>query len=181
MKVTETSLKGCFIIEPTLFEDNRGVFFESYNHRKFEETVGQRINFVQDNHSVSHKGVLRGLHFQIGKHAQAKLVRVARGSALDVVVDLRPNSATFGQHFKTILSDSNATLLFVPQGLAHGFLAMEDNTVFLYKCDAYYHRESEGGIIYNDADLGIDWEYSLNQVLLSAKDLELPTFKSVFQ
>jgi len=181
MKVTETGIKGCFIIEPTLFRDDRGVFFESYNHRKFEEAVGQRIDFVQDNHSVSHKGVLRGLHFQTGKHAQAKLVRVVQGKALDVVVDLRQDSTTFGQHFKMILSESNARLLFVPKGMAHGFLAMEDNTVFLYKCDDYYHKDSEGGIIYNDAELGIDWEYPLNQVLLSEKDLDLPSFKSALQ
>ncbi|MCG2459131.1 dTDP-4-dehydrorhamnose 3,5-epimerase [Flavobacteriaceae bacterium F89] len=181
MKVIETDLKGCCLIEPTIFKDNRGVFFESYNHSKFEDALGQRVDFVQDNHSVSHKGVLRGLHFQTGKHAQAKLVRVAQGKALDVVVDFRANSATFGQHFKMILSESNAKLLFVPKGMAHGFLALEDNTVFLYKCDAYYHKESEGGIIYNDPELGIDWEYPLDQVLLSQKDLELPSFKSVLQ
>lgn len=179
MKVTETSLKGCFIIEPTLFEDDRGVFFESYNHGKFEASIGQQIDFVQDNHSISHKGVLRGLHFQTGKYAQSKLVRVAQGKAMDVVVDLRTDSITFGQHFKMILSESNAKMLFVPKGMAHGFLALEQNTVFLYKCDAYYHKESEGGIIYNDAELRIDWEYPLNRVLLSRKDLELPSFKYV--
>ncbi len=179
MKVTETSLKGCYYIEPIIFKDNRGVFFESYNHSKFEEAIGQRIDFVQDNHSVSHKGVLRGLHFQTGKHAQAKLVRVAKGKALDVVVDLRADSDTFGQHFKMVLSELNAKLLFVPKGMAHGFLALEDNTVFLYKCDAYYQKESEGGIIYNDPELGIDWEFPLNQVLLSGKDLELPSFKAI--
>ena len=134
MKITETHLKGCFIIEPTIFDDGRGSFFESFNLKEFEEKTGLTINFVQDNQSVSQYGVLRGLHFQRAAMAQAKLVRVAYGAVLDVVVDLRPNSKTYGQHFSIELSAQNGRQLFVPKGFAHGFVTLSDSAIFCYKC-----------------------------------------------
>ncbi len=180
MKITETHLKGCFVIEPTVFNDDRGVFFESYKKDKLEEALGRPIDFVQDNHSVSKKGVLRGLHFQEGKYEQSKLVRVAKGEVLDVAVDLRKDSITFGQHFKVILSDSNKKSLFIPKGMAHGFLTLSDEAIFVYKCDNHYHRASERGIIYNDDTLAIDWEFPLDKIVLSQKDHELPSFKEMY-
>ena len=144
-----------------------------------EDSLGYEVKFVQDNHSMSAKGVLRGLHFQVGKHAQAKLVRVTAGEVLDVVVDLRKDSPTFGKHYKTTLSGLNNKMLFIPKGMAHGFLCLQDNTVFTYKCDNYYHPESEGGIMYNDPDLNIDWEMPLDKIILSEKDLHLPAFKDL--
>ena len=172
--MTESSLQGCYIIEPKSFSDERGLFFESFNQREFVKITGQVHPYVQDNHSLSSKGVLRGLHFQDEPHAQAKIVRVVAGEVLDVVVDLRPGSSTFGKHFKTRLSASNGKILFIPRGMAHGFLALEDDTIFVYKCDNYYHRESERGIIYNDPQLGIDWEFPANELILSEKDRQLP-------
>jgi len=180
MKITETSLKGCFVLDPTVFEDERGVFFESYNKKNFEERIGKHIDFVQDNHSVSHKGVLRGLHYQKGTSAQAKLVRAVKGEVLDVVVDLRKDSDTFGKHFKTKLSEHNNRSLYIPKGMAHGFLALKNKTVFVYKCDNYYNRDSESGIIYNDLVLGVDWEYPAEKIMLSEKDQLLPTFKDSY-
>lgn len=180
MKFIETKLKGCFILEPTVFNDDRGLFYESYKKKAIEDGLGKSIDFVQDNVSISKKGVLRGLHFQQGIHAQAKLVKVVKGEALDVVVDLRKDSATFGQHFKTRLSEHNCHLLYIPKGMAHGFLALEDNTVFVYKCDNYYNKASEAGIIYNDIDLRINWEYPSEQILLSDKDQQLPPFKALY-
>ncbi|WP_411029397.1 dTDP-4-dehydrorhamnose 3,5-epimerase [Spongiimicrobium sp. 3-5] len=177
MKITETHLKGCYVIEPTIHEDERGSFFESFNQKEFEETLGQKIQFVQDNHSISRKGVLRGLHFQKGKYAQSKLVRVTHGAALDVVVDLRKGSTTFGNYFKIKLSDQNNKIVFMPKGMAHGFLSLCNDTHFVYKCDAYYNKEAEGGILYNDPDLGIDWELPLEEIILSPKDMELRSFK----
>ena len=170
MKVTETHLKGCFIIEPTIFDDGRGSFFESFNLQKFEEKIGLKINFVQDNQSTSQRGVLRGLHFQKGEFAQAKLVRVIQGKVLDVVVDIRRNSETFGQSFSIELSGENNKQLFVPRGFAHGFAVLEDNTIFFYKCDNYYNKESEGGLIYNDSDLNINWKLKEEEIILSEKD-----------
>lgn len=166
-------------MEPTLFDDERGRFFESYNHREFQEKTGLRVNFVQDNHSISKKGVLRGLHFQAGEYAQAKLVRVIKGAVLDVVVDLRKGSSTFGEYFKTRLSEDNHKMLFIPEGMAHGFLALEEDTVFTYKCSRYYHKSAESGIIYNDADLDIDWEYPSHEIILSEKDRQLLSFKDL--
>ena len=154
MTVKETKLKGCFIIEPKIFEDKRGYFLESYNQKTFNN-----INFVQDNESFSSKGVLRGLHYQTGAHAQAKLVRVLKGKVLDVAVDLRKESQTFGQYTAVELSEENRKQLFVPRGFAHGFIVLEDDTVFLYKCDNYYDKTSESGIIFNDKALNINWNF----------------------
>ncbi len=177
MTVKEAHIKGCFIIEPSIFEDERGGFYESYSKRNLEKHLGQKVDFVQDNQSISKKGVLRGLHYQKGNFAQAKLLRVIKGSVLDVVVDIRPKSETFGQHFKIELSENNNTALFIPRGMAHGFLAQEEETIFVYKCDNYYHKEAEAGFIYNDPSLGIDWKFPSDKLILSAKDSILPTFK----
>lgn len=180
MNCIETNLKGCFVLEPQVFEDERGLFFESFNKRKFEAAIGQQVDFVQDNQSVSKKGVLRGLHFQTGKHAQSKLVRVLYGEVLDVVVDLREDSATFGEHFKLKLSEQNRKMIFIPKGMAHGFVTLSDATVFAYKCDGYYHQASENGIIYSDKTLQIDWGLQFRDLVLSQKDIDLPTFKMLF-
>lgn len=175
MKVTETGLKDCLVIEPKVFGDERGYFFESFNQQLFKEKTGLNVVFVQDNQSKSNRGVLRGLHFQQGEHAQAKLVRVVKGKVLDVAVDMRPESTTFGKVFSEILSEKNQKQLFVPRGFAHGFSVLEDNTIFSYKCDNYYNKASEGGIIYNDPTLKIDWMLNEEEVLLSEKDKGLPT------
>lgn len=179
MVVKETKLKGCFILQPQVFKDKRGYFIESHNQKAFNEALGLEIDFVQDNESQSSKGVLRGLHYQVGDYAQAKLVRVIKGKVLDVVVDLRSKSPTFGEHVSVELTDENKTQIFIPRGFAHGFLVLEDETIFSYKCDNFYNKEAETGIIYNDEDLGIDWKFSKNELILSNKDLVLPTFKSL--
>ncbi len=178
MIVTETNLKDCFVIEPKIFGDTRGYFFESFNEKVFEDKTGLSINFVQDSEAFSNKGVLRGLHFQKGMHAQAKLVRVVKGKVLDVAVDIRPDSKTYGKHFAIILSEENKKQLFVPRGFAHGYAVLENNTIFNYKCDNYYHPTSEGGIIYNDPNLNIDWMLDENEILLSDKDKKLGLFKN---
>ena len=180
MKATETKLKGCFVIEPSVFNDDRGYFFESYNNEKFEELTGATVNFVQDNESFSTKGVLRGLHFQKGAHAQAKLVRVTHGEVLDVAVDIRPDSETFLQVVTERLSAENKKQLFVPRGFAHGFIVLSNTVVFNYKCDNFYNKASEGGIIYNDETLHIDWLLDSKDFLVSEKDLVLPTVKDLF-
>lgn len=180
MKVTETKLKGCFVIEPRVFNDDRGYFFESYNKENFKELTGSVTDFVQDNESFSTKGVLRGLHFQKGEHAQAKLVRVIHGEVLDVAVDIRPDSETFLQVVTERLSAENKKQLFVPRGFAHGFIVLSDTVVFNYKCDNFYNKASEGGIIYNDETLNIDWILDSNEFLVSEKDLVLPTVKELF-
>jgi dTDP-4-dehydrorhamnose 3,5-epimerase len=180
VKRIDTNLEGCFSIEPRVFEDERGCFFESYNKNRFEELLGKKMDFVQDNQSISKKGVLRGLHFQEGKFAQSKLVRVIKGEVLDVVVDIRENSQTFGQHFKLELSEFNHKMLFIPKGMAHGFLTLSNEAIFAYKCDEYYHQASENGIIYNDTSLQIDWSLPESEMLLAKKDKELPTFKALF-
>lgn len=174
MIVKETKLKGCFIIEPIVFEDGRGYFFESYNHKSFSTLIQSDVNFVQDNESFSAKGVLRGLHYQIGKHAQSKLVRVIQGKVLDVAVDIRKDSETFGLYVSIVLSGNNKKQLFIPRGFAHGFLVLEDNTVFSYKCDNYYNKASEEGIIYNDPTLNIDWQFPQDNLIISEKDVQLP-------
>lgn len=179
MIVKETNLKGCFVIEPKIFGDERGYFFESFNKEKFKDLTGIEIEFVQDNEAFSNRGVLRGLHFQKGEFAQAKLVRVVKGKVLDVVVDVRPNSKTYGQSFSIILSEENKKQLFVPRGFAHGYAVIEDNTVFVYKCDNYYYPQAEGGIIYNDSSLNIDWLLKKDEVLLSDKDKVLPLLKDL--
>lgn len=177
MTVTETHLSGCFIIEPKVFFDERGLFFEAFQKKKLEEALGYTVNFVQDNQSISKQGVLRGLHFQEGEYAQAKLVQVIQGEVLDVIVDLRKASPTFGQHITIELSASKKKLIFIPKGIAHGFVVRSAEAIFAYKCDAYYHQPSERGLIYNDGTLGIDWQYPLEKIILSEKDAELPTFK----
>jgi len=180
VKRIDTNIEGCFIIEPQVFEDDRGSFFESYNKMRFEKLLGKKIDFVQDNQSVSKKGVLRGLHFQEGNFAQSKLIRVIKGKVLDVIVDIRENSETFGKHFKLELSEFNQKMLFIPKGMAHGFVSLSDETIFAYKCDEYYHQASENGIIYNDTTLKIDWNLPESEILLAKKDKELPTFKALF-
>ena len=180
MKITETKLQGCFLIEPEIIEDQRGAFFETFRKNLLEHKLGYEIDFVQENQSFSKKGVLRGLHFQKGSAAQAKLVRVIHGEVLDIVVDLRPESETYGHHLKITLSGGNHKSLFIPKGMAHGFLALSDTVVFAYKCDAYYNPEMEAGIFFNDLDLGIEWEYPFSELIISDKDRNLPSFKSLF-
>ncbi len=177
MIVEETKLKGCFILEPKVFEDSRGYFFESFNQKTFNKLIGQNINFIQDNESFSSKGVLRGLHYQTEEYAQAKLVRVIKGSVLDIAVDIRKDSATFGKHVSIELSENNKKQLFIPRGFAHGFIVLSDTAIFSYKCDNFYNKEAEGGIIYNDKDLNIDWKLDEKEFIVSEKDLKLPTFK----
>ena len=179
MKIRNTNIEGCFLIEPEVFSDSRGFFMETYNRRSFEKMLGYKLEFVQDNQSVSDKHVLRGLHFQTGKFAQTKLGRVVKGSVLDVVVDLRKESSSFGEIFVTELSEDNKLQIFIPRGLAHGFLALEDQTIFSYKCDAYYNPSAEAGIIYNDPELAIDWGIPEPKLILSLKDMALPSFKEV--
>lgn len=177
MKVTEAKLKGCFIIEPVIFKDERGSFCEIYQKERFKEVLGEDINFVQTNQSYSIKGTLRGLHFQKGEYAQSKLITVPKGKILDVVVDLRKDSATYGHHFKIELSERNHKMLFIPRGMAHGFLALEE-TIFIYQCDNYYNKESESGILYSDSNLAIDWEFDSSNLIVSEKDRLLPNFNS---
>jgi dTDP-4-dehydrorhamnose 3,5-epimerase len=173
MKVKETKLKGCFIIEPTVFKDSRGYFFETFNQPKFEELTAQSGHFVQDNQSASTYGVIRGLHFQIGEFAQAKLVRVLEGAVLDVAVDIRQGSETYGQWVSAELTAENNLQLYVPRGFAHGFSVISERAVFAYKCDNTYNKASEGGIVYNDPKLGIDWGIPEEARSLSDKDLAL--------
>ncbi len=179
MKVIETKLKGCFIVEPTIFKDSRGYFFESFNETKFEELTGQNGHFVQDNQSQSTYGVIRGLHFQKGAHAQAKLVRVLEGAVLDVAVDLREDSVTYGEWISVELSAGNNLQLYVPRGFAHGFSVLTEKAVFAYKCDNGYNKDSEGGLHYNDPDLNIDWRIPAEHMNLSDKDLILPFLKDI--
>lgn len=176
---TETKLKGCFILEPTVHKDERGYFFESYNHKDFCRAIGLEVNFVQDNISFSKKGVLRGLHFQKGDYAQAKLVSVLQGKIQDVVVDIRKDSPTFGQHFSIELSSDNKRQLFVPRGFAHGFLTLSDSATVVYKCDNYYNKEKEAGIKYDDLTLRINWQMNYKFILLSPKDAKLSKFRAV--
>lgn len=178
MRFTETKLKGCFILEPNIFEDSRGYFMESFNQERFNKGIKSEVNFVQDNQSYSTKGVVRAMHYQTGIHAQAKLVRVLQGTVLDVALDLRKDSASFGQHFVMELSQENKKQLFIPKGFAHGFITLSNTAEFFYKCDNYYNKEAEAGIIYNDEELGIDWSIPNDEIILSVKDLELPTFKN---
>jgi len=176
MKIEETPLEGSVLFKPKVIEDHRGYFFESFKAKDLVDN-GLYFDFVQDNESKSQKGVLRGLHYQKGTHAQTKLVRVISGSVLDVIVDMRPSSSTFGEHFKVILSEHNKWQLLVPRGFAHGFLVLEDNTIFSYKCDNYYHKGAERGVLFKDEDLKIDWGMTNDALILSEKDLLLPKFK----
>ncbi|WP_298475040.1 dTDP-4-dehydrorhamnose 3,5-epimerase [uncultured Maribacter sp.] len=178
MKVTKTNLEGCVVIEPTIYEDERGVFFEAYKKESLDEAIGYKVNFVQSNQSISKKGTLRGLHFQEGKHAQAKLVSVVKGKVLDVVVDLRKDSISYGKYFKIELSEANKKSLFIPKGMAHGFLALKE-TIFTYQCDNYYNKEAERGILYCDNKLNIDWNLPVSKMILSLKDKGLPLFSEL--
>ena len=177
MKIEHTPLKDCFVITPTIFTDERGTFYETYNQVLFEKVTGQKVNFVQDNQSTSAYGVLRGLHYQAGEMAQAKLVRALQGSILDIVVDVRKDSETFGEHFSIVLDDVIQQQLFVPRGFAHGFITLSPTSIFAYKCDNFYDKTSEQGIIYNDATLSLDWHLSKDKFILSEKDQILPSFR----
>ena len=174
MKITTTPIDGLLVIEPQIFKDSRGYFFESYNQDKMKE-AGIVLSFVQDNQSLSQKGAVRGLHFQAAPFEQGKLVRVVAGSVRDVVVDIRKNSPTYGQHFSIDLSAENQLMFWIPPGFAHGFETLENNTVFLYKCTNMYDKNSEGGLLWNDPAIGIKWQTS--DAIVSEKDQILPLLK----
>ncbi len=176
MAFIQTEFPGLIIFEPAVWEDERGYFFESYNHQLFEK-AGLSYQFVQDNESRSSFGVLRGLHYQLAPYAQAKLVRVLEGEVLDVVVDLRKGSPTYGKSFSITLSGENKKQLMIPRGFAHGFIVKSPQAVFFYKCDNYYSKEHETGIIYNDKSLNIDWELKEEELIISPKDKVLPGFE----
>ena len=178
MNFIPTKLEGCFIIEPKIILDERGYFMESFNENTFQKSVNQKVHFVQDNQSYSSKGVLRGLHYQTGEYAQAKLVRVLQGEVLDVAVDIRPNSPTFGQYEAVLLSGENQWQFFVPRGFAHGFLVLSDTATFFYKCDNFYNKESEGGISYNDQTINIDWSFPTENLIISEKDKVQPNLEN---
>ena len=177
MKVRKTDIQDLLVIEPEIYGDSRGYFFESFSKKKFEAATGVQADFVQDNESKSAYGVIRGLHFQKDPHAQAKLVRVVRGKVLDVAVELRPDSPTYGRYHVEELSEDNHLQMFIPKGFAHGFSVLSDEAVLQYKCDGYYNPESEGGIAWNDPDLNIDWGIPAEKVILSAKDKDRQTLK----
>lgn len=168
MTINETKIKSLLVIIPQIFEDERGHFYEQFSLKKFQELTGTKFTFVQDNQSLSKKDVVRGLHFQVPPHSQGKLVYVTQGKALDVAVDLRTDSKTYGKHETVILSVENKKMLWIPPGFAHGFAALEDNTILNYKCTDYYHPECEKSLLWNDTDLQIDWR--INSPLLSKKD-----------
>ncbi|RZK19186.1 MAG: dTDP-4-dehydrorhamnose 3,5-epimerase [Pedobacter sp.] len=176
MEIEQTGLKDCIIIKPRVFEDPRGYFFESFNKQTFEEKTGLSGDFVQDNQSYSSYGVIRGLHAQTGAFAQAKLVRVTKGEVLDVAVDARPGSPTYGKHVAVKLSAENKLQLYIPRGFVHGFSVLSETAEFLYKCDNFFNKASETGVIYNDADLSIDWLIPADQASVSDKDLLLKPF-----
>lgn len=176
MEIIKTKLDGVVIIEPKIFRDSRGYFFESFSQRKFEEKVC-KINFVQDNESMSSYGVMRGLHFQRPPFTQAKLVRCVKGAVLDVAVDIRKDSPTYGQHVAVELSEDNHYQMFIPHGFAHGFSVLSETAVFQYKCDQFYHPESDAGISILDKSLGIDWRIPTDKAILSDKDTRHPLFK----
>ena len=181
MKITKTKIEGLTIFEPQIFEDDRGSFFESWNENVFKKYL-KNIKFVQDNLSVSKKNCLRGLHFQDPPYAQGKLVRVIKGSVLDVAVDLRKKSKTYGQHEKVILSATNNKIFWIPEGFAHGFISLEEDTIFSYKCTNFYNKESERTILWNDSNLNIDWSIK-SKPFISDKDLigeSFDTFQSMF-
>lgn len=177
MKLIETPLKDCYVIEPIIFEDDRGYFYEKYNEKRFEDLTGLNGHFVQDNISKSSYGVLRGLHLQKGEYAQAKLVSCLEGEVWDVAVDLRVDSPTFGQWYGVELTAENKRQFYIPRGFAHGFSVLSDIAIFTYKCDNFYNKESEGGILWNDTDLNIDWKLPTEVIQLSEKDKIQPLFK----
>jgi dTDP-4-dehydrorhamnose 3,5-epimerase len=177
MKVTKTDIEGLLIIEPTVFSDDRGYFFESYSEVKYKK-AGITADFIQDNQSFSHKGTVRGLHGQAEPFAQGKLVRVISGKVLDIAVDVRKGSSTYGKYFSLELNADNKLQLWVPGGFLHGFSVLEDNTIFAYKVDNYYHKDSEFGVLWNDPTLNIDWGIAPGEALVSPKDMHLSDFKS---
>lgn len=174
MEIQETGLQGCVIIKPRIFQDDRGYFFESFNSKVFEELTGNKTVFVQDNQSFSSYGVIRALHAQSGEHAQAKLVRVLQGEVLDLAVDIRKGSPTFGKHVAVRLSAENKLQLFVPRGFLHGFAVLSETAEFFYKCDNFYNKESEVGVLYKDTSLNIDWLIPENERIVAERDLQLP-------
>ena len=175
MKVTESPIPDLLIIEPAVYDDQRGYFFESYNRQKYHDN-GITAEFVQDNQSSSVRGVLRGLHYQVGEMAQAKLVSATRGTVLDIAIDIRKGSPCYGKAFGLVLSEENKKQLFIPHGFAHGFLVLSETALFTYKCDNFYSKEHEDGIIYNDPQLNIDWQIDLAEAIVSDKDKQLPNF-----
>lgn len=177
MNIIRTDIPDLLIIEPDIYGDSRGYFFESFSRRKFEEATGIKVDFVQDNESRSSYGVVRGLHFQKSPYAQAKLVRVVRGRVRDIAVDLRPDSPTFGKYHAIELSEDDHRQFFIPKGFAHGFSVLSEDAVLQYKCDEYYAPESEGGIAWNDPDLDIDWQIPEDKMIISPKDQNHPTLK----
>ncbi|WP_113651696.1 dTDP-4-dehydrorhamnose 3,5-epimerase [Pedobacter namyangjuensis] len=179
MEIIQTGLKDCVIIKPRVFEDARGYFFESFNQKSFEDQTGLSGKFVQDNQSFSTYGVIRGLHAQAGEFAQAKLVRVLKGEVLDVAVDIRPDSPTFGKHISVRLSAENRQQLYVPRGFLHGFSVLSETAEFFYKCDNFYHKDAEVGIMYNDQELNVDWLIPAGKESVSDKDLILKNFSSL--
>ena len=181
MKFTIQSISGVILIEPTLYGDNRGYFAETHRQDLLEETLGYKVNFVQDNDSKSSKGVLRGLHYQIPPYSQAKLVRVIEGSVLDIVVDIRKASPTFGQHVAIELTAENQHQIFIPQGFAHGFIVLSDSAIFSYKVDNYYSPEHERGIAFDDKNLAINWRIPLKDIELSNKDKSLPSLSDAIE
>ena len=178
MKISNTAINGVVIIEPQVFEDERGYFFESYNQAKMEE-AGLKYNFIQDNQSKSCYGTVRGIHFQKGEFAQAKLVRVLEGTVLDVAVDLRKNSPTFGKYVAVELSAENKKQLLIPRGFGHGFSVLSKTAIFAYKCDNVYNKASEGSIRFNDPDIAVDWKINPEEAILSEKDKNAPFLKEV--
>ena len=177
MNAIETKLRGCFILEPTVFEDERGYFFESYNEQKIEKILGYKPTFVQDNQSQSSYGVIRGLHMQKGEYSQAKLVRAIEGTVLDVAVDVRPGSATYGQAIAVELSAENKRQLFIPRGFLHGFSVLSPKATFFYKCDNNYNKDAEDGVYPLDENFAIDWQIPTDKIILSEKDLNAQRFK----
>ena len=179
MNVIDTEIEGLKIIEPRIFGDVRGYFFESFSNRDFAEHTGLSVNFVQDNESKSRYGVLRGLHFQKPPYAQAKLVRVVYGRVLDVAVDIRRGSKTYGRHVSVELTGDNHRQFYLPKGMAHGFSVLSDEVIFQYKCDEYYHPEAEGAIAWDDPNLAIDWHIPVSDVIRSEKDAHHPLFNDI--
>lgn len=177
MEVIKTEIEGVLIIEPKVFSDSRGYFFESFNAKEFAEKTGLDVTFVQDNESMSTRGVLRGLHFQLPPFSQAKLVRCVKGSVLDVTVDIRKGSPTYGKYAMCELTEDNHRMFFIPKGMAHGFCVLSDKAIFQYKCDEFYHPEAEGGIAWNDPDIAIPWPIPLHEILLSERDKHHPHLK----
>lgn len=178
MNLIKTTLDGLVVLKPTIFKDNRGYFMESYNQKNINKLVGN-VNFVQDNESESSRGVLRGLHFQNPPHTQTKLVRCLKGSVLDVVLDLRKDSKTYGIFETILLTEENKKQLFIPKGFAHGFVVLSETAIFSYKVDNYYNPDSESGVLWNDLDLNIDWKINKKEIIVSEKDKSLPAFNNI--